>query len=147
MLISLHFSTTYADQLVILLVYLQCFKLLTNAFDKRKSIVVVTLLMCVYVCVCAVFEFVCLQTVSKQRVNNSRQVAAGKQPQRRIKSLTFNDNEICGRLRAVFSIRSVCEINCCWLLFTLISIACCLHLSIWLMNGKIKKHLACRVRT
>lgn len=106
MLISLHFSTTYADQLVVLLVYyLQCFKLLTNAFNKRTSIVVVTL-MCAYVCVCAVFEFVCLQTVSKQRVNNSRQVAAGKQPQRRIKSLTFNDNEICGRLLAVFSIKS-----------------------------------------
>ena len=116
MLISLHFSTTYTDQLVLLLVYLQCFKLLTNAFDKRTSIVVVTLLMCVYVCVCAVFEFVCLQTVSKQRVNNSRQVAVGKQPQR-IKSLMLNDNEICGRLLASSASADQCAksiaVGCC----------------------------------
>ena len=37
--------------------HLQCFKLLLHAFNKRTSIVVVTL-MCVCVCVCAVFEFV-----------------------------------------------------------------------------------------
>ena len=102
---------------------------------------------CNNVCMCVCFRIClptnCQQIESKQQPPSSSRQTAAEEDQITHVQWQWNLWPAACCLQHQISVRNQLQLA----LFTLISIACCLHLSIWLMNGKIKKHLACRVRT